>query len=93
MSVSNETDIFNVIVTKEFFERNRNVISNAKSISVEGPLQNEDGTIHVKASRVMPLPTGSHVGATVAKWTIKSLARHLSSPKVSYLPFARCAGT
>jgi error-prone DNA polymerase len=57
MSVSDETDIFNVIVTKEFFERNRNVISNAKFISVEGPLQNEDGTIHVKASRVMPLPT------------------------------------
>jgi error-prone DNA polymerase len=44
MSVSDETDIFNVI-------------SNAKFISVEGPLQNEDGTIHVKASRIMPLPT------------------------------------
>jgi error-prone DNA polymerase len=39
MSVSDETDIFNVIVTKEFFERNRNVISNAKFISVEGPLK------------------------------------------------------
>jgi error-prone DNA polymerase len=57
MSVSDETDIFNVIVTKEFFECNRTVISNAKFISVEGPVQNEDGTIHVKASRIMPLPT------------------------------------
>ncbi len=57
MSVSDETDIFNVIVTKEFFECNRSVISNAKFISVEGPLQNEDGTIHVRASRIMPLPT------------------------------------
>jgi error-prone DNA polymerase len=57
MSVSDETDIFNVIVTKEFFERNRSAISNAKFISVEGPLQNEDGTIHVKASRIMALPT------------------------------------
>ncbi len=57
MSVSDETDIFNVIVTKEFFERNRSAISSAKFISVEGPLQNEDGTIHVKASRIMALPT------------------------------------
>jgi hypothetical protein len=33
------------------------------------------------------------LGATVAKWTIKSLGPHLSSPQVSYLPFARRAGT
>ena len=57
MSVSDETDIFNVIATEEFFERNRSVISNAKFISIEGPLQNKDGTIHIKASRIMPLPT------------------------------------
>ena len=57
MSVSDETDIFNVIVTKEFFERNRSTISNAKFISVEGPLQNEDGTIHIRASRITALPT------------------------------------
>jgi error-prone DNA polymerase len=57
MSVSDETDIFNVIVTQEFFERNRAVISNAKFISVEGPLQNEDDTIHVRASRIRSLPT------------------------------------
>ena len=56
MSVSDETDIFNVIVTKEFFELNRSTISNAKFISVEGPLQNEDGTIHIRASRIMALP-------------------------------------
>jgi error-prone DNA polymerase len=57
MSVSDETDIFNVIVSKEFFERNRSAISNAKFISVEGPLQNEDDTIHVRASRIRALPT------------------------------------
>jgi error-prone DNA polymerase len=57
MSVSDETDIFNVIVSKEFFERNRNAITNAKFISVEGSLQNEDNTIHIRASRIMPLPT------------------------------------
>lgn len=43
MSVSDETDIFNVIVTKEFFELNRSTISNAKFISVEGPLQTKTG--------------------------------------------------
>ena len=52
MSISDETDIINVIV-----ERNRNVISNAKFISVEDSLQNEDGTLHVKAARIMALPT------------------------------------
>jgi error-prone DNA polymerase len=57
MSVSDETAIFNVIVTPEFFERNRAAISNAKFISVEGPLQTEDGTIHVRASRIRALPT------------------------------------
>ena len=57
MSVSDETDIFNVIVTKEFFERNRNAISTARFISVEGPLQKEDGTIHIRAFRIMALPT------------------------------------
>jgi hypothetical protein len=35
---------------------------------------------------------GSHVGATVAKWTIKSLGRHLSLPQVSYWRFARRTG-
>ncbi|NYF91404.1 error-prone DNA polymerase [Tunturiibacter empetritectus] len=57
LSVSDETGIFNVIVTKEFFERNRSAISNARFISVEGPLQNEDDAIHVKASRIKALPT------------------------------------
>jgi error-prone DNA polymerase len=57
LSVSDETGIFNVIVTKEFFERNRSAISNARFISVEGPLQNEDDTIHVKASRIRALAT------------------------------------
>jgi error-prone DNA polymerase len=56
MSVSDETDIFNVIVTKEFFERNRSAISNAKFISVEGPLQNEGDMIHIRASRIRALP-------------------------------------
>lgn len=57
MSISDETDMFNAIVTKEFFERNRSIISNAKFISIEGSLQNEDGATHVRASRIMPLPT------------------------------------
>jgi error-prone DNA polymerase len=57
LSVSDETGIFNVIVTKDFFERNRSAISNARFISVEGPLQNEDETIHVRAARIRALPT------------------------------------
>jgi error-prone DNA polymerase len=57
MSITDETGIFNVIITKEFFERNRLTVSRCKFVSVEGPLQKQDGIIHVKAARMAPLPS------------------------------------
>jgi error-prone DNA polymerase len=56
LSVADETGIFNVMVTKEFFERNRQTVTLCKFISVEGPLQNDDGVVHVRSTRMCPLP-------------------------------------
>ncbi|WP_083343883.1 error-prone DNA polymerase [Terriglobus roseus] len=50
LSVSDETGVFNVFVGPEFFEKNRQVITTAKFIAVEGLLQKEGPIIHVMAS-------------------------------------------
>ncbi|TCK68482.1 DNA polymerase III subunit alpha [Acidipila rosea] len=56
MSIADETGIFNVMVTKEFFERNRETVVLCKFISLEGPLQNDGGVVHVRSTRMSPLP-------------------------------------
>lgn len=49
LSMEDETGIANVIVTPDLYERERLVVTRAKFIQAEGPLQNQDGVIHVKA--------------------------------------------
>jgi error-prone DNA polymerase len=48
--VADETGIFNVFVTPDFFERHRREITKAKFIAVEGPLQRQGPVIHVMAT-------------------------------------------
>jgi error-prone DNA polymerase len=55
LSMEDETGIANVIVTPELYERNRMVVAHSKFILAEGTLQNQDGVIHVKASRLQTL--------------------------------------
>src|SRR6185369_5758746 len=55
LSMEDETGIANVIVTPDLYERQRLVVTRSKIILAEGPLQNQDGVIHVKASRLLPL--------------------------------------
>ncbi len=55
LSIEDETGIANVIVTPDLYERERLVVTRAKFILAEGPLQNQDGVIHVKASRLLPM--------------------------------------
>jgi error-prone DNA polymerase len=55
LSMEDETGIANVIVTPNLYEQNRLVVTRSKFILAEGPLQNQDGVIHVKASRLIPL--------------------------------------
>jgi error-prone DNA polymerase len=55
ISMEDETGIANVIITPDLYDRNRLVVTRTKFLLVEGKLQNQDGVIHVKASRLMPL--------------------------------------
>lgn len=55
ISMEDETGIANVIVTPDLYERDRLVVAGSKFILAEGPLQNQDGVIHVKATRLQPL--------------------------------------
>jgi error-prone DNA polymerase len=56
LSMEDETGISNVIVTPDLYERERLVVMRSKFLLVQGPLQNQDGVIHVMAHRLMPLP-------------------------------------
>jgi error-prone DNA polymerase len=47
--MEDETGIANIIVTPDLYERERLVVTRSKFLLAEGPLQNQDGVIHVKA--------------------------------------------
>jgi error-prone DNA polymerase len=55
ISMEDETGIANVIVTPDLYERERLVVTRSKFILAEGPLQNQDGVIHVKAVHLQTL--------------------------------------
>ncbi|MFZ0662381.1 MAG: error-prone DNA polymerase [Acidobacteriaceae bacterium] len=58
VSMEDETGIANVIVTPDLYERDRLVVTRSRFLLVEGPLQNQDGVISVKASAVRVLELG-----------------------------------
>jgi error-prone DNA polymerase len=53
--MEDETGIANIIVSPDLFERERLVVTRSKFLVAEGPLQNQDGVIHVKAMHLRPL--------------------------------------
>jgi error-prone DNA polymerase len=55
ISMEDETGIANVIVTPDLYDRDRLVVTRSKFLLVEGPLQNQDNVIHVKATRLKAL--------------------------------------
>lgn len=55
ISMEDETGIANVIVTPDLYDRDRLVVTRSKFLLVEGPLQNQDNVIHVKATRLRAL--------------------------------------
>jgi error-prone DNA polymerase len=55
ISMEDETGIANVIVTPDLYDRDRLVVTRSKFLLVEGPLQNQDNVIHVKAMRLTAL--------------------------------------
>lgn len=56
LSLEDETGIANVIIDPGLYERERLLVTRARFLLVEGPLQNQDGVIHVKARRLSALP-------------------------------------
>jgi error-prone DNA polymerase len=52
ISVEDENGLASIIVTPDLYERERSIVENCKFIIAEGPLQNQDGVIHVKAVRL-----------------------------------------
>jgi error-prone DNA polymerase len=61
LSLEDETGIANVILTPDVFERHRMIVTRSRFLHMEGPLQNEDGVIHVRAQRIAPLEITSAV--------------------------------
>lgn len=55
ISMEDETGIANIIVAPTLYERQRGIVTRSKFILAEGPLQNQDGIIHVKATRLQEL--------------------------------------
>jgi error-prone DNA polymerase len=55
ISMEDETGIANVIVTPDLYDRDRLVVTRSRFLLVEGPLQNQDNVIHVKAARLTAL--------------------------------------
>jgi error-prone DNA polymerase len=55
LSMEDETGIANIIVTPQMYEQNQVTVTRARFLLVEGPLQNQDNVIHVKAARLTPL--------------------------------------
>lgn len=55
ISMEDETGIANVIITPDLYDRDRTIVTRSRFLLVEGPLQNQDNVIHVKATRLIRL--------------------------------------
>jgi error-prone DNA polymerase len=55
LSLEDETGISNIILNPDIYEANRLVINGEKFLLVAGILQNQDGVVSIKASKVQPV--------------------------------------
>lgn len=55
LSLEDETGIANIILTPDFFERERLTVTRNRFLLIEGLLQNNDGVVHIKADHISPL--------------------------------------
>jgi len=55
ITLEDETGIANVIVTPDLFQANRTLLHRAALLMVEGPLQKQQGVIHVRGRRFREL--------------------------------------
>lgn len=55
LSLEDEKGISNVILNPDLYERYRKAVNREKFLRVDGILQNQDHTISIKASRILPV--------------------------------------
>jgi error-prone DNA polymerase len=55
LSLEDETGIANIIITPDVFESERACITRSRFLQITGPVQNQDGVVHVKAQQIQPL--------------------------------------
>ncbi len=55
VTLEDETGTANAILTPDVFKRFRSTLNTSALIEIEGPLQNVDGVIHVRARKIRPL--------------------------------------
>ena len=75
LSVEDETGIANVILTPDVFERDRLVVTRSRFLRIEGPVQNQEGVIHVKAQRIAPLEVTQR-GGKIEGFSVKQLCSY-----------------
>ena len=59
ITLEDETGTSNAIVVPDMFQKNRAVVQTAGLLMIEGPVQNQDGVIHVRARRFERLDASS----------------------------------
>jgi error-prone DNA polymerase len=55
LSIEDETGVSRTIIHPDLFEKERSLVSYGKFLQIEGPLQNENGLVSIRASEVLPL--------------------------------------
>jgi error-prone DNA polymerase len=55
MTLEDETGTSRVIISPDFYEKNRIAVLNEKFVLVSGLVQNQDNVVHLKARRIEPL--------------------------------------
>ena len=65
MTLEDETGTSRVIISPDFYDKNRMVVLNERFVLVSGIVQNQDNVVHLKARSIEPLavsaaPTPSH---------------------------------
>ncbi len=59
LSIEDETGIANAIIDPDLYEANRNLVTSAKSLLIEGALQNIDKVIPIRAKHIEELSVTS----------------------------------
>ena len=61
LTLEDETGLANAVVTPDMFQRHRAVIHTSTLLLLEGPLQIQEGVIHLRARRFTPLTLPTQV--------------------------------